>query len=166
MPGWLLIGIIVVVGALSALQPGMNARMGTAAGSPWTAAIVNFFVGLILLFAFAIFTRAPIPQPSKLMAAPWWAWLGGVCGALLVGFALIAAPRLGAVVLVLALVAGQVIGSVIADQYGLVGFDKRPVSPVRLIGVALVVMGLLVTRLDSRSGQDAEGPDQPAETAG
>ena len=125
MPGWVLIAIIVLVGAASALQPGMNARMGQAAGNPWSAACINFLIGLVALFIVALATRAPIPQASKLASVPWWAWFGGIFGAALVGFALIAAPRLGAVVLVLALVAGQVIGSVLADRYGLVGFEKR-----------------------------------------
>lgn len=165
MPGWVLIAIIVLVGAASALQPGMNARMSTAAGNPWSAAFINFLIGLVALFIVALATRAPIPQASKLAAVPWWAWFGGIFGAALVGFALIAAPRLGAVVLVLALVAGQVIGSIFADRYGLVGFEKRDISPIRILGVTLVVAGLLVTRLDRQSAKDADAPPPP-ETSG
>ena len=57
------------------------------------------------------------------------------------------APRLGAVVLIAAVVAGQSVSSVLADQFGWVGFREHPVSAGRLAGLALVFAGVGLVRM-------------------
>jgi len=49
--------------------------------------------------------------------------------------------------LIALIVAGQMTGALLLDHYGALGFPERPVSAVRLAGVALVVAGVvLLTR--------------------
>jgi transporter family-2 protein len=56
------------------------------------------------------------------------------------------APRLGAATLVAALVAGQMVASLLIDHYGWVGFAVHPVNPVRILGAALVVGGVVLVQ--------------------
>ena len=77
-------------------------------------------------------------------AAPWWQWTGGLIGAAYVLASIVLAPRLGAATLVAAVVAGQMLSSLILDQYGLVGFAVHPISPIRLAGAVLVIVGVIL----------------------
>jgi uncharacterized membrane protein YdcZ (DUF606 family) len=49
--------------------------------------------------------------------------------------------------LCLALVAAQLVMSVLADQFGWIAFEQRSVTPLRLVGVGLLVTGALLVRL-------------------
>jgi transporter family-2 protein len=44
-------------------------------------------------------------------------------------------------------VCAQIIVSVLIDNYGLLGATVRPVSPVRLGGVGVLIVGLIITQL-------------------
>jgi transporter family-2 protein len=45
------------------------------------------------------------------------------------------------------IVAGQMTGAMLLDHYGALGFPERPVTALRLAGVAMVVVGVvLLTR--------------------
>jgi bacterial/archaeal transporter family-2 protein len=56
-------------------------------------------------------------------------------------------PRLGAVMLLGAAVVGQMIGSIIVDHYGLVGYAVREVTPGRAVGVLLLLGGVILIRI-------------------
>jgi len=56
------------------------------------------------------------------------------------------APRLGAATLVAAVVAGQMIASLLLDQYGLLGFPTHPMNGLRVLGAALVIVGVILVQ--------------------
>ena len=58
--------------------------------------------------------------------------------------AIVLAPRLGAATLIAAVVAGQMFTSLVLDQDGLVGFPVHLMTPVRLLGAALVIAGVIL----------------------
>jgi transporter family-2 protein len=60
---------------------------------------------------------------------------------------IVTAPRLGAATLVAAVVAGQMLSSLAADQFGWVGFRLHYASPGRLAGLALVFAGVALVRI-------------------
>jgi transporter family-2 protein len=75
--------------------------------------------------------------------------VGGLLGAVYVLTTIILAPKLGAATLIAAVVAGQMMASLILDQYGLVGFPVHPVSALRLLGAALVIAGVVLVQRGS-----------------
>jgi bacterial/archaeal transporter family-2 protein len=68
-------------------------------------------------------------------------------GAFYVVGSIVAAPRLGAVTLVALILAGQAVASLVVDHFGWVGFAEHPISPGRLLGVALVAAGVALVRI-------------------
>lgn len=134
-------------GALLAIQPGVNAQLGSHAGNPVWAAMVSFVVGALSLLSFLTVTRSPWPSGAALAQAPWWAWIGGVLGAVYVSAAVIGAPRLGAAVLVALVIAGQTITSLVIDHFGLVGLPVHHISTGRLAGAALLLIGVALIRM-------------------
>lgn len=55
-------------------------------------------------------------------------------------------PRLGAAGFIVCVIAGQVLSSLLIDQWGLMGLAQRPVNSLRLAGVGLIVVGMLVVQ--------------------
>ena len=84
----------------------------------------------------------PLPQMAKLSSAPWWVWMGGLCGANYIVIAILLAPRLGAATLIAVSVAGQMFVSLLLDHYGLIGYPVHPVSAWRIVGTGLLLVGV------------------------
>lgn len=142
---WLAAVIILVSGVLTAMQAPTNAKLAAAAGSPINAALISFAVGALALVAVTLALRAR-PDLAALKALPWYAWLGGLYGAVFVAAAAYAAPRIGVASTLTLLIAGQLIAAVVIDQIGGFGVPVRPLSAAKLFGVGLVIAGVLLVR--------------------
>ncbi|WP_319518541.1 DMT family transporter [uncultured Martelella sp.] len=94
-------------------------------------------------------SRLQAPILSNLAQAPRWIWIGGIVGVVYITGALMLAPKLGAAGFIMAVIAGQMLASVIIDQWGLVGLPQKPVSWSRLAGLGLIILGLVVMQLQA-----------------
>lgn len=145
---WLLLMTAFGCGVILPLQPGINAHLRTHLESPFAAALVSFAVGTSVLLVVTAAVGRPAAQAlGNLGQVPWWAWTGGLIGAVFVTASVVLAPRLGATLLVGGVVTGQLMGSLLIDHFGLVGFPVTPVSVGRLLGVALLVAGVVVVQV-------------------
>lgn len=146
MSAWLLIALTFAAGTGVAIQAVINARLGQTIGHAVAAATVSFTVGLIVLWVTLFALRVPMPTLAQWGQTKWWMFLGGFFGALLVSISALAAPRLGAGLLVALIVVGQLIAAVIIDHFGWFGLKPQPVDWMRLLGVLLLLAGLLLIR--------------------
>ena len=136
----------VAAGAMLPIQFGINAQLASWVGSPVRATLVSFALGaVVLLVAMLVFAR-DWPGRSALGAAPWWVWVGGCLGAFYVLGTVVTAPKLGAAALFAFILAGQAVASLAVDHFGWVGFEENPVTPGRLLGLALVAAGVAAVR--------------------
>jgi transporter family-2 protein len=136
--------IALLAGALISLQTGSNTRLKEAFGHPLSAVVVSSLIGVVLLVAVIVATRAPIPSLTRATAAPWTAWLGGLLGAAYAVTVVVLARELGAATLVALVVTGQLLCSVALDHFGLLGFELHAVSAGRAIGCALLLSGVVL----------------------
>ena len=136
--------LALAAGVLLPVQAGLNAQLRSALGSPIAAALVSFLVGTAGLATIALLLRTPLPLGRAWGATSPWQWSGGLIGAVYVLAAIVLAPRLGAATLIAAVVAGQMITSLVLDQYGLVGFPVHSMTLVRLLGAVLVIAGVIL----------------------
>jgi transporter family-2 protein len=136
--------LALAAGVLLPVQAGLNAQLRTALGSPVAAALISFLVGTAGLAAIAVLLRTPLPLGRAWAATTPWQWAGGLIGAAYVLAAVVLAPRLGAATLIAAVVAGQMLSSLLLDQYGLVGFPVHSLTLVRLLGAVLVITGVIL----------------------
>jgi transporter family-2 protein len=90
--------------------------------------------------------RDPIPSATMAARIPWWAWSGGMFGAIFIALGILLVPKIGAATFIALLVAGQMLASVAFDHFGLLGLAQRPVDLPRIIGVALLIAGVLLIR--------------------
>ena len=77
----------------------------------------------------------------------WTLYLGGLFGFIIIAAAAFVFPKLGAAWAVALMVFGQTVAALVIDHLGLLGMEKSPMTPQRLIGVALVACGVAVCRL-------------------
>ena len=136
---------VVIAGGATALQAPTNARMMTAVGSPVNAAFVSFAVGTAALGIVAMVLQAK-PDMVAARNLPWYAWIGGLYGAVFVVAAAWGVPRLGVALTITLMVAGQLLIGLILDHFGAFGSPRSPISLGRLAGVALVIGGVLMVR--------------------
>jgi bacterial/archaeal transporter family-2 protein len=142
----LLLLLAIGAGVLLPVQAGINAQLRSAIGSPLAAGLVSFLVGTVGLAAVVFLLRAPVSLRPTWVAPPWWYWTGGLIGAMYVVASIVLAPKLGAATMVAAIVAGQMIASLLLDQYGLLGFPTHPISGVRVLGAVLVMGGVILVQ--------------------
>jgi len=136
---------VVLGGAATALQAPTNAKMMGAVGSPVNAAFVSFAVGTAALGILALVLQVR-PDLAASRALPWYAWVGGLYGAIFVVAAAWGVPRLGVATTIILMVAGQLLLSVVLDHFGAMGMPKQPISLGRIAGVGLVIAGVLMVR--------------------
>lgn len=143
-----MIGLLVVValgiGLLLPLQAGVNAQLRLWVPHPVIAALISFAVGSFTLLVASFVLRTGWVSGSRLAQAPWWVWIGGILGANYVLMAIILAPRLGAASLIGLTVTGQMLASLVLDHFGLIGYPVHPASAGRLVGSALLLLGVFL----------------------
>ena len=144
-PSLLAVLAVVLGGAATALQAPTNAKMMGAVGSPVNAAFVSFAVGTAALGILAVVLQVR-PDIAASRALPWYAWVGGLYGAIFVVAAAWGVPRLGVATTIILMVAGQLLLSVVLDHFGAMGMPKQPISLGRVAGIGLVIAGVLMVR--------------------
>ena len=93
----------------------------------------------------AALTRAG-PRTAALSNLPWWAWVGGLCGAVTLSATTVVAPRLGTGGMIALVLAGEVVCSLVLDQWGMLGVTAQPAGGKRLIAAGLLLAGAALMR--------------------
>ena len=137
--------LTVLAGGMIALQAPTNAMLARSGGSPRLAALISFAVGTLALLV-AWLAGGHRPGAASFAALPWYAWVGGVYGAVYVAIATYATPRIGLASMITIVIAGQIVTALALDQAGVLGLPRVPVNPARLMGALLVVAGVVLVR--------------------
>lgn len=137
--------LVFVAGGMIALQAPTNSIIARAGGSPVLAALISFAVGTIGLFAVWLLSGSR-PGAQPFTGLPWYAWLGGLYGAVFVAVAAYAAPRIGLAPLITVGIAGQIAMALILDHLGALGLPREPINIGRVLGALLVLAGVIIVR--------------------
>ncbi|WP_125769138.1 DMT family transporter [Companilactobacillus furfuricola] len=142
---WRVAGIIA--GMLGASQTAINGHLGVVLHSSVKAAFISFFVGTITLIVIVLITHPALKLTNPKSGNPWWMWLGGLIGALFVFGNAYLVPIIGTGLAVVIILVGQMTGSLLVDQFGLLQSKKNPVSLVQIIGILIMIAGVAMIRL-------------------
>lgn len=138
--------LAVLAGGSIVLQQTLNSNLRVTLNSTAWAGFTSYFVGLVCMAMLAVTTRDSIPAAGIAARAPWWAWSGGLFGAIFIGLSILLVPRLGAATFIALLVAGQMLASVSFDHFGVLGLAQRSIDGPKLLGVAFLVAGVVLIR--------------------
>lgn len=132
-------------GMLVAMQPPINSKLGGSVGT-FAAAAISFAVGTAALLVVALAVGGN--TVGAVRHVPWWYFLGGFIGAVFVASSLVSVRTLGAGGVVAATIAGQLTMSVVIDRFGLFGLDQKPLALTRVLGIALLALGVFLVVRD------------------
>ena len=140
----LLVLFAVIAGLSNPLQSGANSQLLKITGAPVVSGLMIYIVGSVCLLACAPFLGFPLRTAvGKVAGAPWWLILGGVCNVTFLLASLLITKKLGSATFTTTVVITAVLTSVALDHFGLLGFDVRHATPMRLVGCGLAVAGVL-----------------------
>lgn len=130
-----------VGGMLLPIQFLINAKLSEGFGNALWATTVSFVVGTLGLLAW-IAVRGQLGSANwpGALALPWWAWLGGLLGAVYVCVTIITVPVIGPTALVVLLILGQMLAGTVLDHFGIMT-ERAAVNLPKLLGLALVFFG-------------------------
>ena len=140
------LGLAVLAGISIVIQQALNANLRIALGSAAWSGFASYLVGFACMALLALALRDPVPSLGLAARVPWWAWSGGVFGAIFIGLGIFLVPQLGAATFLALLVTGQMLGSIAFDHFGWLGLAQRPIDLPRLIGVVLLIGGVVLIR--------------------
>lgn len=137
--------VIIGAGVSVAFQQVLNANLRGEIGSPWYAGVVSYVVGLVAITIVAVAVAGPrLPLPSA--GGSWISWTGGAFGAIFIAITVLMVPRFGAATVLALVVVGQMLGSLAFDHFGILGLEQQAASPLRLLGAACLILGVVLIR--------------------
>ncbi|MCB1948844.1 DMT family transporter [Nitrosomonas sp.] len=139
--------VALIVGVLISFQPPINASMARILESPLLAATVSLFISCILMFMLWLLNDSG-KDLGQFGVLPWWIIVGGVAGAIFVTSSIIIAPVLGMAAFIVCIIAGQLIGSIFIDQFGLFGMEIKEINMQKTLGLILIFLGVILVRSD------------------
>ncbi len=135
--------IVAVIGGISvALQAQMMGLLDKSIGT-LEGVFVTYAGGGLLIVLILIFMRGG--NLGAWQNVPWYAYLSGALGLIIVGAIGYSAPRLGLVATFTIIVSAQFIVAALIDHFGVLGAATRSMDLSRMLGIALLLAGIWLT---------------------
>ncbi len=131
----------LAAGAANPFQSGTNAQLNKQLSQPVWAGVWVYATGLLGILLVQLFVRQPLPGTQAVAAVKPWAWLGGLISIASTMAGLMLAQKLGSGVFTGLTLTASLVTSVVLDQFGLIGFTQRTISPARMVGCGLMIAG-------------------------
>jgi len=78
-------------------------------------------------------------------SVPWYTLGAGIFGLVVIGAVSYMIPRIGVAGSIITIVAGQLLVGMLLDHFGLLGAAQRSLNPTRILGMAVVFVGVWLT---------------------
>jgi transporter family-2 protein len=130
--------VAIAGGVAIVLQGQATALMDQRAGTTVSVFVTYALGGAAIALAMLGLKGARL---GDLRGAPWWVYLAGLFGLVIVGSIAYSVSRIGLVQTFTVLVVTQFVLSAAIDHFGLLGADVRQLSLVRLSGITLLLLG-------------------------
>jgi bacterial/archaeal transporter family-2 protein len=139
-----LLAFTIFLGVVLAVHLAMNGKVGHVLNNPRVANAVFWCIGalggvVIGVTGWQSGALQPLRQVHPLLLT------AGLLGASLVFAIAWLIPRVGAGPVMISLLAGQVLGGLILSHFGWLGSPVQPISMTKLIGVAVMIGGVILT---------------------
>lgn len=150
LPLPLAIGLALLCGAGIAVQSRVNGGLGTGLGSGSVAGLLSFASGLVVIAAIAAIAPTGRRGIVTLVTGvrngdfPWYFLFGGLVGAVFVLAQGLSAGVIGIALFMIALVAGQTLGSTVLDRIGVGTMAPRAVTWNRVVGAVLALAAVAI----------------------
>jgi transporter family-2 protein len=139
--------ITFFVGTIIPVQAILNSRLGRQTGGALMGALMSFLTGTICLVILnLIINGQAVISLRQSATGPWYIWLGGLIGAIFVGYITWINQQQGVALTFALVVAGQIFISLMIDHFGLFGSAIRTITLEKIIGAALIIGGIILIK--------------------
>lgn len=136
----------VLMGAGLAMQTAVNSKLQRFTHSAYLASGVSFLIAWLFLLLLSIGTHQSLTIPvSVLIHNPLWLWLGGLFGAIALTGNVILFQKIGSLQTTVLPIMGQIMMSVLIDQFGLFKSPNNPIMVSKIFGLVLIVAGVVMS---------------------
>ena len=138
----LIILIGLAGGAAVGLQSPMASMISQRLGIFESVFIVHLGGAIIALLPLLFYGGGRLSQWRSM---PWYTLAAGIFGLIVIGAISYMIPRVGIAASITTIVAGQLLVGVLLDHWGLLGVSVRPLDLTRVLGLAVVLVGVWLT---------------------
>lgn len=133
------------LGVVLTVHLAMNGMVGAAINNPRVGNAIFWCIGAVMAVIIGVTgwqsnALSAVRQVHPILLT------AGAMGALLVFGIAYLIPRVGAGPFTYALLAGQIISAMVLSHYGWLGSPKQPITPMGIVGVIVLVIGIVLTR--------------------
>jgi len=138
--------LTMFLGVVLAVHLSMNAKVGSVLANARVGNALFWCIGAVAAVIIGLTgwqqgALSPVKQVHPLLLT------AGALGACLVFAIAWLIPQIGAGPVMITLLAGQVLGGLLMSHFGWLGSPVDPVSPIKLLGVAVMVGGVALATL-------------------
>ncbi|HAT55732.1 MAG TPA: hypothetical protein DCW31_10955 [Lactobacillus sp.] len=136
----------VAMGAGLAMQTAVNSKLRSFVLSSFLSSGFSFLVAWLFLLILSLETHQPLlVSPDLFTHAPAWLWLGGLFGAVALTGNVILFQKIGSLQTTVLPIMGQILMSVLIDQFGLFQSPVSRLSFAKVLGLIIIIAGVLLT---------------------
>jgi len=136
--------VCLVAGLAGAMQAALMGRFGERIGVVEAVAFAALVTALVAVASLLVVRQSASGVAEGLRAPPWM-WLAGVMSAFIVFAVALGPPRIGTTTTIGLIIAGNLVMAAVIDRYGLFGLERIGLSPIRVLGIALLGVGSALT---------------------
>lgn len=139
----LFICFVILAGATLPIQAAVNVRLRQLTSSSYSAAMISFLVGTLTLILLTLTSEQIKPSNWHLLTSyPWWMWIGGFIGVIMILSTTYCLPKLGSALTFSLTLIGQMLMAVIIDHFGLLRMPVHEASLPKIAGIILIITGV------------------------
>lgn len=150
MNNYIYTGVTLAAGIGIPVMAALNSLLGTKLGSPVPAAVILFALAFVIsLLTLVSFNSNEVSWRFTAPGLAWFYYLGGAFVAFYVLSITWTAPKLGIANAIFLILLGQIIATIVIEHFAWFGSKHIPIGIERLLGVAFMVAGIVLTRRSS-----------------
>jgi len=138
--------VIILIGLAGGIAVGLQSPMASMItqrlGIFESVFIIHIGGALVALIPLLIYGGGKL---SQWRSVPWYTLGAGVFGLVVIAAISYMIPRVGVAASIITVVAGQLLLGTILDHFGLLGASVRSLDVTRMIGMAVVLLGVWLT---------------------
>ena len=136
--------VALMGGVAAALQGPFAGMMGRSLGD-LEGVFITYCGGAVAIFLITWLINGGV-NIDAWRRLPWYVFLAGPLGLVIVGSYSFAIPRLGAATATIVFVASSLTLGVILDHFGLFGVGQRTLDASRVVGVLVFLLGIWLVK--------------------
>ncbi|MGO2755824.1 MULTISPECIES: DMT family transporter [Brachybacterium] len=147
---WWAVPAAIVCGVMGAIQARINSDLAAELDDGFAASAISFGTGLVILLLLLVIMptvrhlAARFWRELRSREFPWYLAIGGVGGAVYVLGQAFSVSLLGVALFIVCVVAGQTVTGLVVDRVGLGPGGVRHLTPLRVLGAALMVVSVVL----------------------